>query len=136
MTSEDARATIERYYEAFNAGNADAFVAQVTDDVVHDVNQGEREIGKDRFRAFVARMNRAYAERLTEIVVMTDASGTRGAAEFVVHGTYLASDEGLPPARGQTYRLQAGAFFELRDGKVARISNYYNLADWLAQVGA
>ncbi|HSX76099.1 MAG TPA: isopropylmalate/homocitrate/citramalate synthase, partial [Shinella sp.] len=35
-----------------------------------------------------------------------------------------------------TYRLPAGAFFEIRDGKVARISNTYNLNDWIAQVGA
>ena len=33
-------------------------------------------------------------------------------------------------------RLPAGAFFEIRDGKVARISNTYNLNDWIAQVGA
>lgn len=37
---------------------------------------------------------------------------------------------------GQTYTLPAGAFFELRDGKVTRIGSYYNLQDWLAQVGA
>ena len=135
MTDEGARRAIERYYEAFNAGDVDAFVAQVTDDVVHDINQGEREIGQARFRAFVERMRRHYGERLTDIVVMVDATGTRGAAEFVVHGTYLASDEGLPAATGQTYRLPAGAFFEIRNGKVARISNYYNLADWIAQVG-
>jgi steroid delta-isomerase-like uncharacterized protein len=66
---------------------------------------------------------------------MANADGTRAAAEFTVLGTYLDSDEGLPPASGQTYRLPAGAFFELRDGRVARISNYYNLPDWIAQVG-
>ena len=61
-------------------------------------------------------------------------------AEFIVHGTYLATDPGVPagtsPARGQSYTLPAGAFFELRDGKVARISNHYNLSDWIAQVNA
>lgn len=132
--SDPARAVIEAYYAAFNAGDTDAFVALVTDDVVHDINQGAREIGRAAFRAFVERMNRNYAETLTDIVVLTEAGGTRGAAEFVVHGSYLESDEGLPPATGQTYRLPAGAFFEIRDGKVARISNYYSLADWIAQV--
>ena len=42
--------------------------------------------------------------------------------------------EGLPPARGQTYVLPGGAFFTLRGGMVARVSNYYNLEDWLRQV--
>jgi steroid delta-isomerase-like uncharacterized protein len=49
-------------------------------------------------------------------------------------GTYVAADQGLPPARGQTYRLAGGAFFAIRHGKIARVSSYYNLQDWLAQV--
>ena len=56
--------------------------------------------------------------------------------EFTVLGTYLKTDEGLPPAHGQKYRLPGGAFFDIRDGKVARVTNYYNLQDWLKQVGA
>lgn len=79
-------------------------------------------------------MNRCYRERLTDLVIMTSADGRRAAAEFVVHGEYLADDEGLPPARGQTYVLPAGAFFEIEEGKVARISNHYNLNDWIALV--
>ena len=58
----------------------------------------------------------------------------RAAAEFVVHGTYLNTDEGLPEARGQRYVLPAGAFFIIRDGKIASIRNYYNLPDWTRQV--
>jgi len=81
-------------------------------------------------------MNRCYRERLADIVVMASADGSRAAAEFVVHGEYIATDEGLPPANGQRYVLPAGAFFEVRDGKVARVTNYYNLNDWIAQVGA
>lgn len=127
---------IRRYYAAFNAGDMDAFLALVTDDVVHDVNQGEREIGRERFTAFMTRMNRSYREHLTDIVVFASDDGARGAAEFVVNGAYLRSDEGLPEAHGQTYVLPAGAFFEVRDGKVARVTNYYNLADWIAQVAA
>ena len=83
----------------------------------------------------MAHMNRSYRETLTDIVIMSNDDGTRGAAEFVVNGQYLATDEGLPEANGQTYVLPAGAFFEIRDGKVARITNTYNLNDWIAQVG-
>jgi steroid delta-isomerase-like uncharacterized protein len=130
----DAETLIRAYYDAFNAEDEAAFMALLSDDVVHDINQGEREIGKAAFVAFWARMSRCYKETLTDIVVLTEPSGTRAAAEFVVHGTYIAADEGLPPARGQQYKLPAGAFFSIRDGKVARVSNYYNLPDWIAQV--
>lgn len=130
----DTERLIRAYYDAFNAGDKDAFLALLADDVAHDINQGEREIGKPAFAAFFDAMSRSYREQLTDIVVMVDASGARAAAEFVVHGQYLQSQEGLPPARGQRYVLPAGAFFEVRGGKVARISNCYNLADWLRQV--
>jgi len=130
----NAEALVRNYYAAFNAGDEAAFMALLADDVVHDINQGGREIGKPAFAAFWARMSRCYRERLTDIVVMVDETGLRAAAEFVVHGEYIADDEGLPPARGQRYVLAAGAFFEIRGGKVARISNTYNLADWIRQV--
>lgn len=129
-----AGTVIQSYYDAFNRGDNAAFLDLLADDVVHDPNQGEREIGKDAFRAFLDRMNRCYRETLTDIVVFESPDGTRGAAEFVVHGQYLATDDGMPEATGQTYVLPAGAFFEIRDGKVARITNYYNLKDWLAAV--
>lgn len=125
---------VQAYYAAFNAGDMAAFLDLLTEDVVHDINQGERQTGKAAFAGFMEKMNRCYRERLTDIVVMQNADGSRAAAEFVVNGEYLADDEGLPPANGQKYVLPAGAFFEIKDGKVARISNYYNLNDWIAQV--
>ncbi|MFL0691769.1 MAG: ketosteroid isomerase-related protein [Agrobacterium tumefaciens] len=132
MTAAD---TIRAYYDAFNAGDMDRFLSLLTDDVAHDINQGARQTGKEAFATFMDHMNRCYKEELTDMVVMVNEDGTRGAAEFIVNGTYLSTDEGLPEANGQTYRLPAGAFFEIRGGKVARISNYYSLPDWIAQVG-
>jgi steroid delta-isomerase-like uncharacterized protein len=108
----------------------------LTEDVVHDVNQGGREVGRDAFAAFLARMDRCYREGLSEVVVMTAPDGSRAAAEFTVEGEYLATDEGLPAARGQRCRLPAGAFFALRAGRIARVTMHDNLTDWIAQVRA
>ena len=41
---------------------------------------------------------------------------------------------GLPPARGQRYVLPGGAFFEIEKGCITRVTNYYNLQDWVRQV--
>jgi len=68
------------------------------------------------------------------VVVMASEDGARAAAEYEVHGTYVADDEGLPPAHGQRYVLPGGAFFAIRDGLISRVSNYYNLNDWITQV--
>ena len=134
MSSATTETLIGRYYDSFNRGDSDAMLACLADDVVHDVNMGERRFGKEAFRAFNARMAHCYKEQLENIVIFSAADGARGAAEFNVVGTYKNTDEGLPPASGQTYVLPAGAFFAVKNGQITRVTNYYNLTDWLMQV--
>ena len=134
MAASETVALIERYYAAFNAGDGEGMLACVSDDLAHDVNQGRRRSGKAAFREFLKHMERCYAEQLEGMIIMTSADGTRAAAEFMVLGTYIETDEALPPATGQTYRLPAGTFFEVNNGLIARVTTYYNLADWLGQI--
>lgn len=134
MTREATLALLARYYAAFNAGDWEAMLDCLAEEVIHDINQGGRQVGKAAFRSFLAHMERCYRERLEDIVLMSTEDGSRAAAEFVVHGTYLATDEGLPEARGQTYVLPAGAFLAIEDGRIARLTMAYNLEDWTRQV--
>jgi len=136
MSVDATRKLLADYYGAFNRRDWPTFLGLLTDDIIHDVNQGGREIGKAAFEAFMDKMNRSYSEEIVDISINVNADGSRAAVEFLVLGKYLKTDEGLPEANGQTYRLPAGAFFDIRDGKVARVTNYYNLNDWLKQVGA
>lgn len=129
-----AQATISAYYSAFNAGDAAGMLACVTDDIEHRVNEGETRHGRAKFAEFCAHMGVSYREALTDMVIFVNEDGTRGAAEFVVHGEYLQTDPGLPPAHGQSYTLAAGAFFQLRGGLISRVSTFYNLSDWVRQV--
>ncbi|HHY02975.1 MAG TPA: SnoaL-like domain-containing protein [Paracoccus sp.] len=133
MTAQ-TKALIAAYYDAFNRGDTDAMEAMLHDDFEHHVNEGGVRHGKQGFAAFNRHMSETYRETLTDMVVMASDDGSRGAAEFVVNGTYLKTDPGLPEARGQSYRLPAGAFFAIRDGQIARVSTCYNLAEWIRQV--
>ena len=126
--------TVRRYFAAFNAGDVQAMLGCLSDDVEHHVNEGKIRKGKEAFRAFCEHMNRCYREELTDMVVFDADGGTRAAAEYIVNGNYRATDEGLPEARGQSYRLPAGSFFTLEDDRITRVTTYYNLADWLRQV--
>ena len=130
------RATIEAYYDAFNRGDLGAMLATLHDDFAHNVNEGATRLGKEAFADFCRHMSETYKEHLTDIVVFSNEDGTRGAAEFTVNGTYLKTDPGLPEARGQKYVLPAGGFFSLKDGKITRVTTYYNLNDWIRQVSA
>jgi steroid delta-isomerase-like uncharacterized protein len=54
--------------------------------------------------------------------------------EFTVNGIYKKGEEGLPAAHGQSYVLPAAAFLEVKDGKIARVTTYYNLPLWISLV--
>jgi steroid delta-isomerase-like uncharacterized protein len=134
MSRAETLALVARYYAAFNAGDAQGMLDCLAEDVEHRVNEGGRRIGKARFAEFCCHMGVSYREELRDIVIFATDDGSRAAAEFVVHGTYRQTDPGLPEARGQTYVLPAGGFFEVRGGLIARITTFYNLNDWVRQV--
>ncbi len=128
------KATLERYFDAFNRGDTAGMLDCLSDDIAHYVNEGDVRIGRDKFAEFCAHMTRCYEEKLTELVLFEAEDGARGAAEFMVNGTYLQTDPGLPEARNQSYRLPAGSFFSFADNRISRVVTYYNLADWIKQV--
>ena len=134
--AETARAAVAAYFDAFNRGDAAGMLDCVTDDVEHHVNQGAVRRGKAAFAEFCAHMGVSYREQLRDMMIFVADDGNRAAAEFTVHGEYLQTDPGLPEATGQRYVLPGGSFFALRDGRIARVTTYYNLQDWIAQVSA
>ncbi len=130
----DTETLIRAYFEAFNRHDLEGMLSALAEDVVHDINEGDREVGKEAFRCFKTRMDRCYVEQISDLVVMT--SGERGAAEFTCSGRYVGTDDGLPEARGQEYSIAAAAFFEVSAGKIARVTSYYSLAGWLRAISS
>lgn len=145
---------IRSYYDTFNSGDREALLALLDDEIIHEINESDTETGKDAFRAFLARMDCCYKETVEDLTVFagedppraaadrdmgipacSSLSTTRAAAEFFIRGEYLATDDGLPEANGQTYHLRVGAFFEVKDGRITRVTNHYNLQAWLEMVG-
>ncbi len=125
---------IKDYYQAFNDKNFKLMLSFLSEDIIHDTNQGERSIGKKEFTKFMEEMNLFYDEYLDQIIVMTNPEGKRASAEFVCHGIYKNTCLGLPEAKGQKYNLPVGCFFDIYENKISRVTNYYNMNDWLKQV--
>ena len=125
---------VKAYYECFNRQDWEGMIACLDENVRHDANQGESHYGHEYYRKFLAHMDKCYAETLKDMVFMTEPGDHRVAVEFVVHGVYKATDGDLPPASGQQYILPAGAFLEVKNGKIARVTTYYNLPYWLKMV--
>ncbi len=127
---------IQNYYAAFNRQDRQKMLDCLSEDIAHDINQGDRVIGKAAFNKFLDKMDTSYKENLTDIRIMVDESGKNVAAEFTVNGSYLKTDSGLPEARGQKYVIPAGTFFEIdtAQSKITRVTTYYNLPAWIEAV--
>jgi len=41
---------IQHYYDTFNSGNRAALLELLSDDVIHEINEGGQEIGREAFR--------------------------------------------------------------------------------------
>ncbi|MCC7433953.1 MAG: nuclear transport factor 2 family protein [Methanoregulaceae archaeon] len=123
---------IHAYFDAFNRGDVEGQLATLHPEVVHEINEGDAEIGIEAFRKFKAHMDTTYREQIRDLVVM--GNGSRGAAEFFVDGEYLVTDGGLPEATGQRYSIRAAIFAEERDGLIGRMTSCYNLKGWIAAI--
>ena len=126
--------TIQQYYEYFNQKNWRGMLSLLHPEIRHESNQGDVRIGIEKFTDFLKKMDECYDEKLTDMVFFTEPSNQRIAVEFIVNGIYKKSDVDLPPAHNQSYVLPAAAFLALKDGKISRVTTYYNLTLWLELV--
>lgn len=102
----------------------------------HEVNQGDPRIGLELYREFLQHMDACYEEQLTDMVFFTEPKDKRVACEFTVNGIYKKTDGDLVEAHGQAYILPAGSFLEVAEGKITRVTTYYNLPLWIKLVSA
>jgi len=128
----ETESILQAYFDAFNRHDLEAMLATLADDVAHDINEGGREVGIEAFRKFKMHMDECYREQVRDMVIMTN--GNYGTVEFIVEGSYIKTDAGLPEATGQTYAIPAAAIFEIGDGKITRVTSYYNLNGWIAAI--
>lgn len=126
--------TIQNYYEYFNQKNWQGMLSLLHPEIRHESNQGDVRIGIEKFTDFLKKMDECYDENLTDMVFFTESSNQRIAVEFTVNGIYKKGDDDLPPAHNQSYVLPAAAFLALKDGKISRVTTYYNLTLWLELV--
>jgi len=127
-TRSNDRATelVLAYLAAFNRGDWAGMLELLDDGVVHDFDPGHRETGKAAFAAYL-HARAGNREQLRDIIVMTSPDGARAAAEYMAHGECEAAAPNR--ANRQRYVLPGGVFFAVRDGQIARVSDYQQRAD-------
>ena len=121
MSADATLALLQKYYDLFNSGDRPALLDMLTDDVVHDINQGASEVGREAFTLFLERMDRCYREQVVELVVYSNPDGLRGSAEFYIEGTYLQTDEGLPPPPARLTASVSELFLTFKPVKLSEL---------------
>jgi steroid delta-isomerase-like uncharacterized protein len=129
---------MQRYLDAWNARDIDGVLGFLSEDVVlADLPLGEQVQGEAAAREFVARIMSAYSSdfrrQLGRLVV---DDGTTYAFEFSETGTNdLAVAGSRFPATGRPFQLSVVSIGRVRAGKIVEHKDYWDLTDYLRQVG-
>jgi steroid delta-isomerase-like uncharacterized protein len=110
-------------------------VKLMADDITfEDVAAGQTHHGHAAVKAFVAEMHQWSSDVVIEAVSALQ-SGNRYAFERELTGTNTGAAAGLPTT-DKWFRIRGVSIGELDgEGRIVRNRDYWNMADYLAQVG-
>ena len=126
---------IQQYLDAWNShdcGKVAAFMAE--DATYEDLALGQIHKGRDDIKAFVEEAEQ-FSRDYRFVSVTEQQSGDSYAFEWEMAGTNTGEAGGLP-ATNKPYRIRGVSIGRLNgDGKIQENRDYWNMADYLIQVG-
>jgi steroid delta-isomerase-like uncharacterized protein len=125
----------DRYLEAWNSHDPARVVEFMAEDAAYeDLALGVAHEGREAIAAFVAQASAFSSDhRFVAVSVQTDCEAY--AAEWEMVGTNDGAAAGLPPTN-KPYRIRGVSIGVLDgNGRIRRNRDYWNMADYLAQVG-
>jgi steroid delta-isomerase-like uncharacterized protein len=106
-----------------------------TDDCVYeDATMGVVNRGRDELRGFARGIFEAFPDFAIDLTSRFVAGGYAG-MEWAMAGTHRGDLPGLP-ATGQRFSLRGATVVELRGDRIKRLTDYWDMATFLKQVGA
>lgn len=128
----DAKTAVLEWTDALNRGDAEAAASYFTEDGVWN-SVGFGMVCEGR-AAMVAVWSSGVFTELQIVKTTVLVQGDAFASEWTMSGRHSGPVPGVP-ATGRTFRVTGAGVGEMRDGKIARIAEYWNMADFLSQVG-
>lgn len=135
---EDSAGFVRSMYDAFNRRDLEYLDQRAhAETMVTLVAFGQDFHGTEGFRMFTGGFIEAFPDiKIEPANVFADAD--RVAAEFRVTGTHkgtLRSPAGDIPPTGKTIDYNVAEIYELRNGKVGRLRNYFDSGTLMRQLG-
>jgi steroid delta-isomerase-like uncharacterized protein len=91
---------------------------------------GGSAVRDEGIRGLLSRSSDVHIETTNLLI-----AGDHYTKEWVMTGVHSGDTPGLPTT-GKTFRLLGAGVGHVRDGKIVNFTEYWNLADFLRQVGA
>ena len=129
-TTDPDAAVAEKWIAAWNSHNPDKMLALFTDDIVYeDVAFGEVSHGSAELRKFAASEFEGVPD-LELKLLRADIHGGHGTIEWTFSGT----DKGVFKT-GKKFSVRGVSVIEMRNGKISRNLDFYDVATIMRQVG-
>ena len=133
-SSDQIRPLVHELYTAWSLHQPERIDLIFTDDAVYeDVAGGQIVRGKEAIKQL---LRAAYAwapdfrVTLKSLIVADDTAAT----EWVIEGIQTGPIGDLP-ASGNSFHLRGASILSFQNGKIAKVTDYYDMATFLRQLG-
>jgi steroid delta-isomerase-like uncharacterized protein len=138
VSTEENVALVGKVYDLWNDRDLEGALDLATDDVeIRLLALGQTLTGHEGFRRFMERFATASSD-MKKHVTNQVASEDQVVSEFTLRGTHdgpLRTASGEIPPTGKPIELAVIEVIGIRDGRIARISNYSDSATLMRQLG-
>lgn len=132
----DIEKMLKDYIAAWNSHDVEKIATFFTEDGVHeDVAVGSVFHGKNELKAGISPLFAACPDFNLEVKAFFGIADWL-AQEWVMSGTQTGNFGGIGiPATGKSFSIRGASITKLREGKIARNTDYWNLTSMLQQLG-
>lgn len=134
-TTIELDAVLDAWVQAWSEHDAEKLLAILTDDCVYeDVTFGVVTQGKNEVRGFVNGALAAVPDFRMELKKRF-VTETFGGAEWTMSGTHKGDFPGMPATGKAFSSIRGASIIELQNGRIRRVSDYWDAASFMKQVG-
>lgn len=138
--ASDLQEFMRAYAEAWSSGDAERVLDFLTEDIIYEdvpnvdnewatVSRGQEEMRKALVENFTAMPD--FELEIHSVRTTDDGAAT----EWTMTGTQTGDYPGLP-ATGRSISVRGASFIRFEEGKIAWDRDYYDMYQFLAQLGA
>jgi steroid delta-isomerase-like uncharacterized protein len=132
--STDTRSVVLDWTAAMDRHDPDAYAGYLDEDCVFtNTGTGQRLVGRAAMRQDLVDLLDRWSDLRIEIENLL-VSGDQYTKQWVMTGVHTGDAPGLP-ATGRSFRLRGAGVGRVRDGQIVEVTEDWNLAAFLGQIG-